>query len=77
MVEISMRSLTLISNRLYFANLAEVARTHPPLVEGLRRRDPQVADEFHDHALVIWLMLSSGQADGKAQPKRNEPCVPQ
>lgn len=59
MVEASMRNLTLVSNRLYFANLTEIAHTHYPLVAGLRHRDPAVATQFHDHVLKVWNLLSA------------------
>lgn len=62
LVEASMRNLTLVSNRVYFANLAQVAATHRPLVAGLRDRDPAVAHEFHDHALEVWRLLSADQS---------------
>ncbi len=54
MVEVSMRDLTQISNRLYFADLDQVARTHEPLLAALRAGDPQAVDLFHDHVLAVW-----------------------
>lgn len=63
LVEASMRNLTLISNRLYFENLDDIARTHHPLVQGLRSRDPAVAQQFRDHALQVWNLLSADEAD--------------
>ena len=59
MVEASMRNLTLVSNRLYFHDLTEIASTHYPLVSGLRARDPAVAAKFHDHVLQVWTLLSA------------------
>jgi len=67
MVEASMRNLTLVSNRLYFANLAEIAKTHHPLVAGLRARDPAVAGQFHDHVLQVWELLSVDASVVKAK----------
>lgn len=66
MVEASMRNLTLVSNRLYFENLTEIARTHYPLVSGLRARDPAVAVQFHDHVLEVWSLL---YADARTAPQ--------
>lgn len=59
LVEPAMRSLTSVSNRLLFHDLAEIANTHYPLVDGLRRRDPAVGDLFRDHALHVWHVLNS------------------
>ncbi len=67
LVEAGMRNLTLVSNRLYFHDLTEIAQTHHPLVAGLRRRDPDIAGEFTEHALRIWRLLAADaqqQADG-------------
>lgn len=70
LVEASMRNLTLVSNRLYFANLQQVAATHRPLVSGLRDRDPAVAAAFHDHALEVWRLLSADQTRTPAKAVR-------
>lgn len=54
MVEVSMRDLTQVSNRLYFADLEQVARTHEPLVAALRAGSKTAVNLFHDHALAVW-----------------------
>lgn len=54
MVEVSMRDLTQVSNRLYFGDLEQVARTHEPLVAALRARSDTAIDLFHDHVLAVW-----------------------
>jgi DNA-binding GntR family transcriptional regulator len=54
MVEVAMRNLTVVSNRLYYAGLAEVAATHRPLIEALRRQDPTAPTLFREHALDVW-----------------------
>jgi DNA-binding GntR family transcriptional regulator len=54
MVEVAMRNLTVVSNRLYYKKLSDVAATHPPLVEALRRRDPTAAQMFQEHCLDVW-----------------------
>jgi DNA-binding GntR family transcriptional regulator len=59
LVEPAMRNLTSVSNRLLFHDLAEIANTHHPLVDGLRRRDPAVGELFRDHALHVWRVLIS------------------
>ncbi|MCA0293826.1 MAG: GntR family transcriptional regulator [Actinobacteria bacterium] len=64
LVEPTMRNLTTVSNRVFFQNLAEIADTHHPLVEGLRRRDPAVGDLFREHALHIWRLLAEGSRQG-------------
>jgi DNA-binding GntR family transcriptional regulator len=69
MVEASMRNLTRVSNRLYFSNLDEIARTHYPLLAGLRARDAEVATAFHEHVLRVWHLLL---ADEEAESDQNE-----
>jgi DNA-binding GntR family transcriptional regulator len=54
MVEAAMRNLTVVSNRLYYVRLSDVAATHRPLLEALRRRDPAAAQMFQAHALDVW-----------------------
>jgi DNA-binding GntR family transcriptional regulator len=55
LIEPSMRGLTQLSNRLYFADLADVADTHRPLLKALRDRDVELAaDLFAGHAESIW-----------------------
>ena len=70
MVEASMRNLTLVSNRLYFHDLEEIARTHYPLVLGLRDRDPEVATKFHDHVLRVWKLLAAEEGADQSQNER-------
>ena len=64
LVEPTMRNLTTVSNRVFFNDLDEITNTHYPLVEGLRRRDPAVAELFQEHALHIMRLLAANQ--GKA-----------
>jgi DNA-binding GntR family transcriptional regulator len=64
MVESSMRNLTVVSNRLFFDSLADVAQTHVPLVAGLREGDPGTPALFRDHALQIWQKLDAAATSG-------------
>lgn len=57
MVETSMRNLTVVSNRIFFGSLADVALTHFPLLEGLKSRDPATPGMFRNHALDVWAKL--------------------
>lgn len=61
LIEPSMRNLTSVSNRVFFDNLTEIAKTHYPLVNGLRERDPGVGALFTEHALQIWRLIEAGQ----------------
>lgn len=61
MLEGSMRNLTLISNRLYFVTLEQVAKTHDPLLEALRSGDPAAGKMFRDHAMEVWDHVTSGE----------------
>jgi DNA-binding GntR family transcriptional regulator len=54
MVEVAMRNLTVVSNRLYYVWLSDVAATHRPLIESLRTRDPAAPQMFQEHALDVW-----------------------
>jgi len=54
MVEGNFRRLTPLTNRELFPNLMEVALTHTPLLEGLRRRDPAVVPLCRAHVLAVW-----------------------
>lgn len=59
-LEPSMRSLTPLSNRLYFMDLHQVAETHQPLVDALRAKDvDRAADLFANHAASIWRKIDS------------------
>lgn len=63
MVEASLRAFTTISNRLYWGNLVEVARTHRPLLESLRARDEATATQrFHDHVTDVWRRVEQNSA---------------
>jgi len=57
MVEASMRNLTVVSNRIFFGTLGDVARTHYPLLDGLKSRNPSAPAMFRDHALEVWAKL--------------------
>lgn len=61
MVETSMRRFTRVSNTVYFGNLGEVARTHEPLLDGLRGRDATVPLMFRDHVNEVWQRLARAQ----------------
>ena len=61
LIEPSMRNLSSVSNRVFFYNLTEIAKTHYPLVNGLRERDPGVGALFTEHALQIWRLIEAGQ----------------
>lgn len=54
MVEVAMRNLTVVSNRLYYVQLSDVAATHRPLLEAVRRRDPATGQMFQEHCLDVW-----------------------
>lgn len=63
MVEASLRAFTTISNRVYWGNLSDVARTHRPLLESLRTRDENVAAQlFHDHVTDVWRRVEATSA---------------
>lgn len=72
MIEASHRSLTLLSNRVLFDNLSEIAETHVPLVDSLRERDAELAaDLFMDHAEQVWKRLKDDpESAPKATPHR-------
>jgi DNA-binding GntR family transcriptional regulator len=54
-VETSMRTLTAISNDVYFPSLDDVMRTHEPLLGALRHRDAATASElFAHHVMTVW-----------------------
>lgn len=58
LLEGSMRGLTVISNQVYFRNLGEVAETHVPLLDVLRRRNARSAPRmFADHAMEVWRQI--------------------
>lgn len=58
LLEGSMRGLTVISNQVYFRDLAEVAETHVPLLDALRRRNVRSAPRlFADHAMEVWRQI--------------------
>jgi DNA-binding GntR family transcriptional regulator len=67
MVETTMRRFTRISNTVYFSNLVEVARTHEPLLEGLRRGDKAVVAEFRNHVNEVWQRYA--RADESSPPR--------
>lgn len=55
LVQGSMRNFTLISNRLYFNDLGEIAETHTPLVAALKAGDPAAAAAlFEEHVFAVW-----------------------
>ncbi|MEN3360787.1 MAG: hypothetical protein V7637_4769 [Mycobacteriales bacterium] len=68
MVEVAMRNLTVVSNRLYYDRLSDVAATHRPLVEALRRRDPAAAQLFQEHCLDVWSHAEEAPAPPAAGP---------
>ncbi|MDR2378831.1 MAG: GntR family transcriptional regulator [Bifidobacteriaceae bacterium] len=70
MVESSMRNLTVVSNRLFFDSLAEVAATHRPLVASLKARHPGTPALFRDHALQTWQKLDAA-ANSAAEEGEN------
>jgi DNA-binding GntR family transcriptional regulator len=67
LVEPTMRDLTTVSNRVFFNDLDEIADTHYPLVEGLRLRDPAVAELFREHALHTLRLLAASQTKSRSQ----------
>lgn len=65
-IEAIVRSFTTVSNQLYFGGLNEIAQTHVPLLDALKRRDSTLASQlFHDHVVEVWLRIekSSGEPD--------------
>ncbi|WP_199551584.1 GntR family transcriptional regulator [Streptomyces sp. N35] len=55
MVEGCMRGFTVISNRLYYPDLAYIAETHAPLFDAIRAGEPaRAADLFEEHARTVW-----------------------
>jgi len=67
MLEATMRNMTQVSNRLYFDSLTDIAKTHYPLVAGLRAHDPKVGALFEQHALQTWKLIA-------AEQKHKAPC---
>lgn len=68
MVEASLRAFTTISNRVYWGNLVDVARTHRPLLESLRARDETVAAQrFHEHVTHVWRRVEQS-TEPEAEP---------
>lgn len=66
LVEGSLRAFTTISNRLYFGSLTEIAQTHDPLVDALRRRDSNAAGSlFHDHVTAVWERVDQAAAEAR------------
>lgn len=60
MVEGCMRGFTLVSNRLFYTDLTEIAETHAPLIEALRIGDAEVAAKlFEAHAATVWDRVDS------------------
>jgi DNA-binding GntR family transcriptional regulator len=61
MIEASLRGLTTISNRVYWGNLVDVAKTHRPLLDSLSARDESVAaHRFHNHVTDVWRRVEAG-----------------
>ncbi|MER3389754.1 MAG: GntR family transcriptional regulator [Microcella sp.] len=62
LVEVSMRGLTLISNRLFFGSLQEIAATHEPLYRALVERDAaEAAELFERHTAEVWERIDSDE----------------
>lgn len=60
MVEGCIRGFTMVSNRIYYADLPAIAETHRPLLEVIRTRDAQrAADLFEEHALNVWRSIEA------------------
>ena len=63
MIEASLRGFTTISNRVYWGNLVDVARTHRPLLDCLRDRDEATAAQrFHDHVTDVWRRVEANSS---------------
>lgn len=58
MIEGSFRALTVWSNPLVFADLAEVAETHGPLLDALAKRDARTSSRLlTEHARFVWKQI--------------------
>src|SRR5690606_19124800 len=69
MVEASLRGFTTISNRLYWGDLVDVARTHRPLLASLRdRAEDEAASRFHDHVMRGWRRVDEAPPAAAAAP---------
>lgn len=67
MIEASLRGFTTISNRVYWGNLVDVARTHRPLLDSLRDRDEATAAQrFHDHVTDVWRRVEANSSPSPA-----------
>jgi len=54
-IETSLRSFTLVSNRQYFNALSEIVASHVPLLEAVRQRDTDLAARlFQEHSVAVW-----------------------
>lgn len=60
----TMRNLTLVSNRLYFTDLTQIAETHRPLLAALRAADSEAADMFVQHARAVWKSIGRDSESG-------------
>jgi DNA-binding GntR family transcriptional regulator len=70
MVENTMRAFTIITNRLYYSSLDEVAATHLPLLEALQDRDAGRATRlFAEHVGNVWERIE----DEGSGPEEREP----
>jgi DNA-binding GntR family transcriptional regulator len=76
MVEVAMRNLTIVSNRLYYDRLSDVAATHRPLVAALARRDPAAAQLFQEHCLDVWSHAEEEGAPPKRKPRKPRGASP-
>jgi DNA-binding GntR family transcriptional regulator len=63
LIEATVRAFTTVSNQLYFGGLKEIAQTHVPLLDALRRRDrAQASQLFHDHVVEVWRRIEKKSA---------------
>ncbi len=53
-IEAAIRGFTLITNRVYFGNLRDIAETHAPLVEMLRTGSDASIEAFTEHVRAVW-----------------------
>ncbi|NHB86000.1 hypothetical protein G7085_19580 [Tessaracoccus sp. HDW20] len=60
-----MRNLTSISNRMFFRDLRQIARTHEPLLRAIAKRDPGAPELFRVHVTDVWQRLLAQPGGGR------------
>jgi DNA-binding GntR family transcriptional regulator len=65
LLEAGTRSFTTVTNRVYYADLAEVAAEHAPLYEAFAARDAALAERLAvEHVNAVWRRAEGGETGG-------------